>query len=94
MNSPHKDYTVKVYSKHDIKIFDENFQTNTLHTDGQSPTEFTTSNYCGMDINCIPNEPYTPGSGKGSVDVDISEKEWLMKEPIGIDIHTSECETD
>ena len=58
MDSPHKDYTVKAYSAHELPIYNANDETNQLHTDGQSPSEFTTSNYCGMDINCTPNKPY------------------------------------
>ena len=39
-------------------MINANHESNQLHADGQSPTEFITSEYCGMDINCTPNEPY------------------------------------
>jgi len=40
---PHKDYTVKVYSKHDLEILDADQKTNQLHTDGSEPSEFKVS---------------------------------------------------
>ena len=52
------DYTVKVHSKMDITIRDKLNRVNQLHTDGQSPTEFKTSQYCGMNIDCTPNETF------------------------------------
>ena len=40
--SPAKDFTVKIYSKHDgTKLFDSLGKTNMLHTDGNEPSEFT-----------------------------------------------------
>ena len=53
---------MKVYSKHDLDVTNSWGNTNQLHTDGQSPTEFTASTYCGMDPACTPNTPYVhPG---------------------------------
>lgn len=46
-NYPAKDYTVKLYSKHDIKITNSNGKTNMIHMDGQYPSGFTESKYCG-----------------------------------------------
>jgi hypothetical protein len=57
-DSPGNDYTVKVHSQMDITITDSLHRVNQLHTDGQGPTEFKTSKYCGMDVNCTPNENY------------------------------------
>lgn len=40
--SPAKDFTVKIYSKHDgTNLFDLTGNTNMLHTDGNEPSEFT-----------------------------------------------------
>ena len=33
-DSPNPDYTVKVYSKYDLQIFDSKSNTNKMHTDG------------------------------------------------------------
>ena len=46
----HQDYTVKVYSAHSgVDLYDEDGNTNMLHNDGSSPSEFdladTMSNY-------------------------------------------------
>jgi hypothetical protein len=57
-NSPAKDFTVKVYSKVNIKVEDSNKVTNQLHADGKEPSEFTESEYCGMDENCTPTKLY------------------------------------
>jgi hypothetical protein len=43
-----KDYTVKVYSKQDLDIYDQYGELNVLHMDGQSPSGFTDSSYTGM----------------------------------------------
>lgn len=52
-NSPHKDYTLSLYSKHDTKITDDSGKTNMLHTDGQQPSELVNSDFCGMDkLSC------------------------------------------
>jgi hypothetical protein len=42
INSPHKDFTLKLYSQHTgTMIYDDTGNTNMLHTDGQEPSEFT-----------------------------------------------------
>jgi len=56
--SPAPDYTVKVYSTQTIEVLDEAEQTRQFHTDGQSPSEFTESTYCGMTNGCTPTTPY------------------------------------
>jgi len=48
LDSPAPDYTVKVYSKHDLEIYDENLGTSVLYTDGRSPSEWTGSDYKGV----------------------------------------------
>ena len=48
MNSPAKDYTVKVYSKQNLSVLDSNGNTNMKHMDGQTPSGFTDSTYTGM----------------------------------------------
>lgn len=59
--SPHKDFTVKAYSKFPatVKILNkEGAVSNMLFTDGRSPTEFTDSQYCGMTTDCAaPTKP-------------------------------------
>ena len=48
--SPHKDYTVKVYSTHKAaKVYDELGKSNQLYADGRSPSEFKDPQFCGMD---------------------------------------------
>ena len=49
--SPHKDYTVKVHSRHHgVRItYSADGQPNQLYTDGRSPSEFSNSAFCGMD---------------------------------------------
>ena len=49
MGSPHPDYTVKVYSKHDRPLKDSSGNTNMVHMDGQQPSGFTNSQFKGMD---------------------------------------------
>jgi len=57
-NSPAKDYTVKVYSKNKVKILNVAGKEQRYHTDGQSPTEFTRGDYCGMSMGCKKNTPF------------------------------------
>jgi hypothetical protein len=45
---PAKDYTVKIYSKQNLEVKDANGATNMIHMDGQQPSGFTSSTYCGM----------------------------------------------
>ena len=40
LDSPRKDFTVKVYSVDDRQVLDNLGNMNMLHTDGQSPSEF------------------------------------------------------
>jgi hypothetical protein len=42
---PAKDYTVHVYSKQDLTIYDVNTWSNMWHMDGQFPTAYTESHY-------------------------------------------------
>lgn len=42
---PARDYTVKVYSKQDIAVYDSSGKTNMWHMDGQYPSGFTNSHY-------------------------------------------------
>mmetsp|Transcript_15383 Transcript_15383/g.23677 ORF Transcript_15383/g.23677 Transcript_15383/m.23677 type:complete len:118 (-) Transcript_15383:196-549(-) len=42
---PTKDYTVKVYSKHDVAITDSTGQPHVCHMDGTFPSCFTWSTY-------------------------------------------------
>jgi hypothetical protein len=55
---PHKDYTVSVYSKLSANIKDASGATRKIHMDGQVPSGFTASSYCG---------PYCPTSTTGTV---------------------------
>ena len=49
MGSPRRDFTVMVYSADGNDVMDEDGNTNMLHADGQSPSEF---NYiAGLDEN-------------------------------------------
>jgi len=68
---PHKDYTLKVYSRQSIDVTDYKGNKNQLHADGKSPTEFTESAYCGMEPDCTPNTPYdgSISNGNGSEDL-------------------------
>lgn len=52
--SEHRDFTVGLYSKHDVDITDRTTgETNMLHADGSFPSEFEDrSEYCGMDNDC------------------------------------------
>ena len=43
LGSPHRDFTVKVYSANDEMIYDVDGQTNMLYTDGREPSEFVTN---------------------------------------------------
>lgn len=92
--SPHRDYTVKVHSKFaDIEVFDEEFKTNQLHADGQSPSEFTSGEYCGMDGSCTPNEPYNPNRAKptASQTLSLEEKSLLKGTPKQIELQVTPC---
>ena len=40
LDSPRKDFTLKVYSVDDRQVLDSSGNMNMLHTDGQSPSEF------------------------------------------------------
>ena len=45
------DYTIKVYSRQrEIQLFDEKFETNMIHMDGQEPSGFTKSKYRSQGI--------------------------------------------
>lgn len=46
-NSPHKDYTVSVYSKQDLKVSDELGNNVKLNMNGDEPRGFTDSTYIG-----------------------------------------------
>lgn len=46
-DNPNPEYTVRVYSKQDLTLVNENGQSNMIHMDGQSPSGFTDSNYNG-----------------------------------------------
>lgn len=53
IGSPHKDYTVKIYSKHASSTLTKDGNTNKLYADGQQPTEFGSCNtYTGMHTDC------------------------------------------
>ena len=66
IGSPHRDYTLKAYSKFSsAKIYDSSGNTNKINMDGQSPSGFTDSSYTGMHSNCDryfaePAEPAEP----------------------------------
>ena len=47
-DSPAKDYTVSIYSKQDLIIYDKTGNTNKVYMDGQRPTGFRNSDYTGM----------------------------------------------
>ena len=47
-NTPHKDYTVKIYSKQDLSIKDSDNKSVIYHMDGKEPSGFTKSTYRGM----------------------------------------------
>ena len=52
--SKHRDFTVGMYSKHDLFIKDSSGNSNELHSDGSFPSEFgDRSSYCGMDNDCV-----------------------------------------
>jgi hypothetical protein len=44
--SPKRDFTVKVYSKDDLELYDEDRNTNMLHNDGTEPSEFDECRLC------------------------------------------------
>jgi hypothetical protein len=46
---PAKDFTAKVYSKMNLVVRDINGNTNMLHMDGQKPSGFTESDFCGIN---------------------------------------------
>ena len=48
---PAQEYTVRVYSKMDIQVQDTWGRSSIQHMDGQQPSGFTNSDFCGMD--CI-----------------------------------------
>lgn len=53
IRSPHRDYTLKAYSKFSsAKIYDSSGNTNEINMDGQSPSGFTDSSYTGMHSDC------------------------------------------
>ena len=53
IGSPHRDYTLKAYSKFtNAKISDAYGNTNKLNMDGQSPRGFTSSSYEGITADC------------------------------------------
>jgi hypothetical protein len=45
LGSPAKDYTVKVYTKQDVRVVDINGETSVIHMDGKTPSGFTESKY-------------------------------------------------
>lgn len=88
-----RDYTVKVHSKMDLTITDSLDRQNQLHTDGQSPSEFTEEGYCGLDIDCTPNEAY---EGK---ETDANEEEydgdiWYLQSDIPSKYFSNERDED
>lgn len=44
-NYPGNDYTLKIYSKQNLEIKDENGETNMWNMDGQFPSRFTKSHF-------------------------------------------------
>lgn len=48
-NSPHKEYTVTVYSKQDLTVRDDTGSVSKKYMNGTSPSGFTDSSYTGMD---------------------------------------------
>ena len=59
-DAPGNDYTVMLYSTHDIDIMDEDGQTSVFHTDGSEPSEFTDS--------CFTGQAYDPTTDDCSAD--------------------------
>jgi len=47
-NSPHKEYTVSVYSKQTLTVLDDTGSVSIKHMDGSVPSGFTGSSYKGM----------------------------------------------
>jgi len=53
IGSPHRDYTLKAYSKFSTaQISDSYGNINKINMDGQSPSGFTDSSYTGMTTDC------------------------------------------
>ena len=49
-----------------------------MHTDGQAPTEFSGSTYCGMVAGCTPNTEYAGPAAVTPVDPETTDKWWLQ----------------
>lgn len=56
MNSPHKDFTLNIYSKYGYPVLNSSGQANEIHMDGQSPSGFTSSNFTNMNGTCTGSE--------------------------------------
>jgi hypothetical protein len=77
----------------DLAITDSLDRSIVLHTDGQSPSEFKASEYCGMDINCTPNEAFK-GKGTDANDETYSGDKWYLKSDIPTTFFNSQREGD
>ena len=77
----------------DITITDSLNRVNQLHTDGQGPTEFKTSQYCGMDVNCTPNENYKTKLSDSNSE-SYSGDEWYLKADIPTSFFKTERDND
>ena len=64
----------------DVSITDSLDRQVKLHTDGSSPTEFTESAYCGMDINCTPNEVFAGKGTDANAETYSGDNWWLNSE--------------
>jgi len=62
MQTDHRDYSVIVYSKHDIEIQDELGFTNMLHYDGQKPSGFLYSSFSRPQMKWTPKNQKPPTS--------------------------------
>mmetsp|Transcript_1826 Transcript_1826/g.2454 ORF Transcript_1826/g.2454 Transcript_1826/m.2454 type:complete len:101 (+) Transcript_1826:1485-1787(+) len=66
VDHPKKDYTVRLYSKQNINVYDADGETNMLHMDGTSPSGFD-----GETDPTEPTEPTTP--------TDTDENPWASE---------------
>lgn len=58
LGSPHKDYTLKAYSKYSNALITNSFgNINKINMDGKSPSGFTGSSYEGMHDDCARYNP-------------------------------------
>ena len=75
-DSPAKDYTVKVYSKHDLEIEDSDGDNQILYTDGHQPSEFTGNPYEYMgDIDLNTEGEYYYYEEESEDEISSSEEE-------------------